>query len=449
MGAFFERYYMRGMTAPKYETQIGKASKDIGYTISAKSKGVPISAICSTENAEWILLDSPLLEPGNADAERFARALSREFNAPILHISCVDSDFALCRLINADGSESIACINEPYEGFELPPAEPAAWVAASKKKWKCREEQFEEIFSGKYVFAEDGLEKLYELIRLPQILTYPESGESPEVSSCEFRLIPEDECEAVPAPPTLAERLAAHIDKAYSDKLIGLGFRRFGGSSLRWHKVFGEEGKELISSIVFSIQHGSLINIFFGCQAVCCPLVLSDKYYSLHDNFDYLADAFYEFYNLKGYSPRFGNDSRDTFQFIDEPERIDPYMNELILELLGPVTDIDSMLRFEKILSDKSSVAEQKFYSYNSAYRMFVEALLADEKTDVQKSAAKVFRKHHEMLECFPEDRKGASAQLIVELPQLYIKSGASACLGALKKVRDANMKKLERGGIV
>lgn len=451
MGATFGRAFIMKKSPFIYETQIQRAAKGIGYTLSAEGKGVPLRIAVCGEGPEWFLLDSPLLDMEGDTADALIRALSREFKVPALMLSCFDSDFALCRLIDtAKGTETAACINEPYEEVGQTEFDASLWVDACKKKWKCREKQFKEVFSGEYVFAEDGLLKLAELIKLPAEALDPEVPFEDPDGTREFWLMPEAKFEAAPVPRTLSERLAAYIDETFADKLTRLGYRRFNGSSLRWHKVIGPEGKEIVSSIVFVVRYGWDINIFFGSQAVCCPLVLSDKYYPMHDHFIYLYDAVYEFPKYMGYDPRRGKlDGSGAFDFLDEPEKIFPYMNAFVPELLEKVTDIASLRSFVKKSNDYDMYARGRMFSYSFAYRMLVEALLDGDEKEAFKAANRVLRKYDEIFDCPPGDRKGADLQELPELPRLFLEKGVSACTGALEKVRGANMKKLKKGGIV
>jgi hypothetical protein len=451
MGAFFDKTFILVNGAFYFQSRLTKAAKSIGYAICGEGKGVPVRLNADLENAEWIMLDSPLLKEGSAIRDRFEKALSREFKAPLLRVSCFDSDYAVCKLIDGvNEKESSGFINRPYDGAEFAPADAAAWAAASKKKWKNKAEQFEEVFSGKYVFAEDGLEKLYELLRISPLLSAADEADVDELFADELWIIPEAEYESAPCLPTLDERLAAYMEDEFAERLTGLGYKRFGGSPLRWHKVFGEEGKELISSIVLAVKSGWLINIFFGAQPVCCPLVLSNKYYPLHDHFTYLYDAFFEYDWEKGELPRFKDlPEADTFHFMVEPEHTLPYLDGLVIDLLEKVKDIETLREFEKGSREYESNTNDQYYSFAFAYRAFVEALLADDEAAASVWAEKAYKKYSEKQSDYPEEPKGVDAQELKALPRIFLEKGREACLAELEKVRDSNMKRLKRGGIV
>ena len=283
MGETFRKTFIRGKNSIIYESWIEKAAKDIGYTKSVEGRGVPVEIVLHPENSEWFGLDSPLIEADDAMAETFIRALSREFKAPALDIRC-EGDHAVCRIIDGvNGRDAEGFINAPKDGSEPARIDTAAWLAACKKKWKCSEKQFEELFSGEYASAADGLNHLADIVEMPwgMLSTYDPVDEG--LLEITFWIMPQAEFDENPIPRTLSERLGAYIDEHFSERLTSLGYKRFGGSSLRWHKVFAEEGKELIASIVFTVRYDYEIELFFGVQALCCPLVLSDKYFPMHD----------------------------------------------------------------------------------------------------------------------------------------------------------------------
>lgn len=447
MGAFFEKTFVRAKNSPIFPSWIGKAAEEIGYTMGAEGKGVPVNIRVFDRNTEWFMLESPLLD-ARETAERFAAALSKGFKAPVLKLSCVDSDFAICRIIDAlTGSDTAACINEPYGGFDIGPFEPEKWTAACKKKWKCTEKKFEELFSGRYLLAEDGIRSLAELIQLPEVALCADGLDESRVFTRSFWITPKKEFDAAPFPRTLAERLAAFIDERYAAALTDMGFRRFGGSSLRWHKVFGKEGNEIVSSIVFTVRYDCEIDMFYGSQAVCCPLVLSDKFHPMHDWHSYWLEAYFAFSWFNGYDPM-----RKRINGIDHvgsssyPEFIVPYMDELMLKQLGDITDIASLCAFDRLTNEHSI---NNALTRSMAYRLLVESILAGDHAEAHKWAEKLDENDIPGYEYFPANPAITEMQMLPELPRVYLEQGAEACISELKKVRDANMKRLKKGGVV
>ncbi|MBQ4429583.1 MAG: hypothetical protein II871_07405 [Clostridia bacterium] len=449
MGENFRKTFIRGKNSIIYESWIEKAAKDIGYTKSVEGKGVPVGIVLHPENSEWFGLTSPLIETDDGIAETFIRALSREFKAPALDIRC-DGDHAVCRIIDGvNGRDAEGRINTPKNGSEPACVDAAAWLAACKKKWKCSEKQFEELFSGEYASAADGLNRLADIVEMPwgMISAYDPVEEG--LFEMTFWIMPQAEFEANPIPRSLSERLGAYLDECFSERLTSLGYKRFGGSSLRWHKVFGEEGKELIASIVFTVRYDYEIELFFGVQTLCCPLVLSDKYFPMHDWPAYWINAKFEFPRLMEFNPRLPTiDGVMTFDPLNSPEKAFAYMEYLILPILERVTDTASLCEFTKSTPSYEMHFKNGILSYSFTYRMLVEAILDNDAEGASKAANLISSGSCGTSFCLKRD-KSIEKQMLPELPDTYREQGFEICMQALKKVRDANMKKLKKGGVV
>ncbi|MBR3299560.1 MAG: hypothetical protein IKI64_10255 [Clostridia bacterium] len=182
----FKKTFIRGKNSIIYESWIEKAAKDIGYTKSVEGRGVPVSIVLHPENSEWFGLASPLIEADDAMTETFIRALSREFKAPALDIRC-EGDHAVCRIIDGvNGRDAAGCINAPKNSVEPARIDTAAWLAACKKKWKCTEEQFGELFSGEYASAADGLNQLANIIEMPQDMLWADGSDEETLFARDF-----------------------------------------------------------------------------------------------------------------------------------------------------------------------------------------------------------------------------------------------------------------------
>ena len=133
MGQFFERILVQEKGMMPLTSLVKKAMTELGYIPVKEGNGVSIS-YRQMPDSEWFDFGSPLLEPGAKAAEPLKQALSKAFGTPLLHLSCVDSDFMVCRLIDeAHGVNTAACINEPYEGLTFDAPNYDAWAAACKK----------------------------------------------------------------------------------------------------------------------------------------------------------------------------------------------------------------------------------------------------------------------------------------------------------------------------
>ena len=119
MGLSFERILVRENGITPLDAVLKKGAAKLGYTPSEPEKGVPIR-VRQGQDSEWFELSSPLLDAVSETAEPLMHAVSEAFRAPVLSIFCMDSDFAVCRVIDVpNGAETTACINEPYDEIAL------------------------------------------------------------------------------------------------------------------------------------------------------------------------------------------------------------------------------------------------------------------------------------------------------------------------------------------
>lgn len=442
MSRFFERYFIRGKNSVLASRRINAAAETIGYIPGARGKGVSFKVCFIDGSDDWFMLDSELLEPGSGTAKEFASALAVNYGEPLLKISCVGSDFARLELQNG-AEKTRAFINRPYAGMEYSAPDPAFWVSCCKKKWKCTTSQFEEVFSREYTFAEEGLKSLAEIINLPV------SALCDEVETYyyrEFWFVPKAEFEKDPFPRTLDERLSAYIDERYSERLEREGYKRFGGSPLRRHKVFGEEGRELVSSIVFVVRNGCDINLFYGCQPVCCPLMLTDKYFPMHDWPAYWIEARFEYCWQKSSDPNVVLGVYDEIG-VHATETANLPLEELVLPSLERVTDIRSCREVIYGTTELKQRFELGMISGSFLYRIFVEALLSGDGAEAEKWAKKL-AEDGDVKYC-PASQRIMKEQQIDGLAETYLEKGAPACIEALENVRAANLKRLKKGGII
>ena len=125
--------------------------------------------LCEADGSSWITVCSPQFE-------RRISELSKALKTDVMLIECCDSDFIEMTLASADGKDARVTIGEPYYGERK----------NSYSEWEGKVsdlEKFIEVTNGDYVFAEDALTHLDELMGLPMVQggmfsDYPhESGE--------------------------------------------------------------------------------------------------------------------------------------------------------------------------------------------------------------------------------------------------------------------------------
>lgn len=339
MGRFFERVLLQDKGMAGLMTMISgitKAAAAIGYKPSEEGVGVPIR-FTEHPDSEWFDFESPLLEAASETAEPFMLALAKEGRVQVLWLNCVDSDFVACRLIDAtNGTDTVACIGTPYEPLGEPDYD--AWAASCKKKWKCKPAQLRSVFEGEYTFAEDGIESLAALLHFaPAIL--PEENSEPADRT--FWFVPEAKINETTRPHTLAEKIADFIEREYAAKLEAAGYRRYKNSPVRWHKVVGVPGNEVLLSMVFSVYRGFEIAPIYGAQSLYCPLELSDKYYPLHDASEYWREARAVF-DRRAYLAAVRNQQAEVRLPYRDEEALPVLIDGLMLPELAKVTDLSS-----------------------------------------------------------------------------------------------------------
>ena len=442
MGQFYERLLIQEKGMMMLSALVKRAMEELGYTPGEEGKGVSISYKQSTDS-EWFEFSSPLLEPGAEMAEPLLKALSKAFRTPLLHLTCVDSDFVLCRLLDeANGTDTTACINEPYEDLGFGEPDYAAWTAACKKKWKCKQEQFKAIFENKYTFAEDGIEPLAGLLHFSPT-GYVDPGSFMQATDW---FLPKEDFAAAPFPRTLSEKLADYMEREYAGKLEAAGFRRYKNSPVRWHKVVGEPGNEVLLSMVFATYRGYELAPMYGAQSLYCPLTLSDKYYPMHDANEYWREAKFEFFWKFGWSPLRipGNPETNGWDKVlsfNEPEQLRPFIDELMLPELDEVTDLSSCRAY--CLTPRKR--ELVLHENTPKTRVWIEATLDGDEAEAQHwyehEKARVDRIIALGCNADPWDQ---------ELLTAYESGGCEGLIGYLRETvyRD-NMKKLKRAGIV
>lgn len=442
MGQFFERVMVQEKGMMLLGALVKKTMEEIGYTPGEEGKGVSIS-YRQMPDSEWFDFSSPLLEQMSEIAEPLKKALSKVFRTSLLDLICVDSDFVLCRLIDeTNGKDTVACINEPYEDLGFGEPDYTAWAAAAKKKWKCKPEQFKAVFEDRYTFAEDGIESLAKLLHFAPV---DEVDPHSFMQATDWFLPKQEENETTRL-HTLAEKLADYMEREYAGKLEAAGYRRYKNSPVRWHKVVGEPGNEVLLSMVFATYRGYELAPFYGAQSLYCPLTLSDKYYPMHDANEYWREAKFEFFWKFGWSPLRipGNPETngwDKSLSFKEPEQLRPFIDELMLPELDEVTDLSSCRAY--CLTPRKR--ERVLHENTPKTRVWIEAALDGDEAEAQ------LWYEHEKAKADRISALGRNADpWNRELLNAYESGGREGLIGYLRDTvyRD-NMKKLKRAGIV
>ena len=444
MGQSFERILVQEKgpaSVMSLLSGIQKAAQAIGYQPAAEGEGVSVRLFRDADS-EWYTVESPLLEIAAETAEPFVSALAKETRLPLLWLACVDSDFVACRLLDAaKETDTTACLGTPYEPLDAPDYD--AWMAACKKKWKCNLAQLQAVFEGQYSFAEDGLTPLAGLLHIAPAIVSEQDRES-EAST--FWFVSARAGKEPAQPRTLAEKLADYMERERAAKFEAAGYRRYKNSPVRWHKVVGEPGNEVLLSMVFTTYRGFELAPFYGAQSLYCPLVLSDKYYPLHDASEYWREAQLEFYWKFGRNPLWipGNPETkewDTVLNFDTPEQLPPFLDELMLPELAEVTDLSSCRAYTLTPRKREHV----LHVNSPKTRVWIEAALDGDDAETRRWYEHEKAKNARILSLGRKAEPWDQALL-----DAYEADGRDGLITYLRETvyRD-NLKKLKRAGII
>ena len=147
--------------------------------------------LCEADGSSWITVCS-------GQFERRLSELSKALKTDVMLIECCDSDFIEMELVSADGTNARVTIGEPY--YEKQENSYSEWEGKVSDLPK-----FIEVTNGDYVFAEDALSHLDELMGLPIVQGAmfgdypPENGNGVTVKVLGFSVAEQTSCE----PPKL------------------------------------------------------------------------------------------------------------------------------------------------------------------------------------------------------------------------------------------------------
>ncbi|MBQ6331431.1 MAG: hypothetical protein IJI34_01530 [Clostridia bacterium] len=431
MGQFFDRILVRETGEIPSCELVKKVLQELGYSSSEEGEGVFVTI--KRPSNEWLELESPL----SRTEGQFELALSRICKTPVLHITCFDSDFAVCELTDESNQiKTTACINKPFYGLHFGESDYAAWSTSFKTKWNCTPEQFKMIFEAKYRLAEDGIARLADLLHITSV-------KETEKTTLWFKETDAAIVHPVYLPRPVEETLPEYMEHKYAVKMDALGFRRYRNSLVRWHKVVGEPGNEVVLSIVFAIRHKREIAPFYGAQSLYCPLVLSDKYYPLHDADAYWTEASFEYVRRFGRNPlRRMENGREVGYSLDCPEYLSPFIDDLILPDLIRISDFESCW-------SAYAEREQNRFSWFNSYRRWIEAALRGDDA-AARSWYRKWKSTTEEWEKTDFSKLFWNKEIELNMLKVFETGGCDALVAYLRDTvyRD-NMKKLKRAGIV
>lgn len=120
--------------------------------------------VINSESSEWFSVYSNLIPFVAPAKKKLAKPLSKELHTDVLCIADYDSDLVYMNLINADERVNAwAAVGQPYALSRLCRLNLGAW-----KKKVTDFDKFKTSFRAKYLFAEDVLDEIEELLCLPR-----------------------------------------------------------------------------------------------------------------------------------------------------------------------------------------------------------------------------------------------------------------------------------------
>ena len=167
MGMFFENYHIKmsdGASQEKIKKAIESAFAKQGYVSCDDESATKSLVLRTSETGKWMSMIFAEENEGEVDREFCSNVflkLVEQMDAYGLIVNCVDSDFAMLRLVSIDEDiDSAITIGDSYTGEVTEKEALRDWesVADTKKLY--------EVCCGDYTFAEEGLEKAAELLGL-------------------------------------------------------------------------------------------------------------------------------------------------------------------------------------------------------------------------------------------------------------------------------------------
>lgn len=166
MGSFFTGICTQAGKAATIKA-LKAAMKEIGF--ATNNKNPEITLTLQPCGGKWLCIHSEQFDPEWFGA--FMEAFHLPLKQPVLAVNCFDSDFVQLDL-HCGGETGSACIGRPYVE-PVPEPDPAFWQPLVGDF-----AAFSEILNGEYVFAEDGLLALGNLLGFDGKMLIP----SPEPS---------------------------------------------------------------------------------------------------------------------------------------------------------------------------------------------------------------------------------------------------------------------------
>ena len=168
MGNFFtssQIFNNENLTKQQFIDKFCKAVADSGYEVCDSEESEMTYILRFADNSKWVAITSDEYEHSSQTARGDAGIIAKMLGTYCMNTEVIDSDCAAMSLYGKDGKSADMLLMGRYDdyfGDDVPEPNEKIWTQFLSEggKW----EQFNEILEGEYVFVEDGLAQLANII---------------------------------------------------------------------------------------------------------------------------------------------------------------------------------------------------------------------------------------------------------------------------------------------
>ncbi len=168
MGMFFSNLHIKKNNTITLDSLLQYLIEDMvkkGYTRLESPENSEVTiAIYAPENSSWVSVSSDCYNfNSDEDTRNTAQPISEKFGTYVIAASCMDSDYAFMHLLNSsDKTDGWINSGSVYEGMELP----RNTTISGWEKIISDFDRFREITNEEYIFAEDMIYNIAELMNM-------------------------------------------------------------------------------------------------------------------------------------------------------------------------------------------------------------------------------------------------------------------------------------------
>ncbi|MBQ5989793.1 MAG: hypothetical protein IJL67_09895 [Oscillospiraceae bacterium] len=317
-----------------------EAMKREGYAVCETGEGEKEYSFSFSDEkgCRWVALYSESYEDGNQKAKADTSRIAGMLGTFCINTTVIDSDCAILELYDKSGSKVDNLIMgraEDYFGENIPEPERNAWepLLNNGVSW----EQFIEIVHGDYVFVEDGLSKLSEIIGSNDLIF-------DEISSSEKILAFKKEVQK-------EKKLTvnAAFKKIFGEMLIPMGFVKAKTKIPYFMRVVSDE----IIHIVGIRSHSTGVSIVSGVVTVYRKDINFNSNQPYDSSWLKPISEFYKYHHRYDSDRKqelsmmwFSYQKSDSGSLISALQQASEKMNEWVLPVLDKIQSTDDMIGY-------------------------------------------------------------------------------------------------------